>query len=383
MRQGGCSAGVQRDAAQGGAAAVGACVMHMAVGIAYRIMIACIAAMIADTVGRASDGDASSIGAYEVVVGTHIGTALILAYLRTCPHIDVPVAVAEAVALELQSCLAQTAVVAPDHAPVVQVGKIIQVYLVFRGARAVTADSYGGDGAVRVPVEVVPFHCERAGVVERASQYCRNGAAKVKVAKTHPCVAGSIERHTCLVVGKVAVVERDGVAAEGVGSVYGLAESVECATPYGIVAIVVAVAWVKRRHRAHPSGGEARLFGVDGLAVVAARLVAEGAAVELHAPHVPHRDMAVETGAVLSEQVIVVHREGATGEVGRVVSYGAAGGVVLVGEECHGAAVVAEESVGGLDDAAGMLEHGIRVRPHGADGIAGVLDGGVVEMTLP
>ena len=229
-------------------------------------------------------------------------------------------------------------------------------------------------------MEAVPLHGVPCAVLHVQPDIAIDGVNHVEVAEAHAGVVGGRQLHADIVAGEVAVVEGDGIAGMAVGGVHGRVKAAERTTRHGIVAVGVADAWVEVRHLwAHPLGDEARLLGINGLAAVVGRLVAEGAAVELHAPHVPHRDMAVETGAILSEQVVAVHCEGAAGEVGGVVGYGAAGGVVLVGEECHGAAVVAEQGVGGLDDAAGMLEHGIRVRPHGADGIAGVLDGGVVE----
>ena len=99
----------------------------------------------------------------------------------------------------------------------------------------------------------------------------------------------------------------------------------------------------------------------------------------LHPMHLIHRDVGAEMGIVPGEQVVVVDGEGASGEVADIVGNDVAGGVVFICEELDAAAVVSEKGVGGLHDAAGLVPEGGGCRPAGADGIAGVLDGGVGE----
>ena len=92
--------------------------------------------------------------------------------------------------------------------------------------------------------------------------------------------------------------------------------------------------------------------------------------------------MLQERGAIGSEEVVVVHGEGAAGEAGGVVGDVAAV-VVLILKELGRTAVVAEGGVGGLDDAAGMFVHSVGVRAAGADGVAGVLHCRVVQDDAP
>ena len=57
--------------------------------------------------------------------------------------------------------------------------------------------------------------------------------------------------------------------------------------------------------------------------------------------------------------------------------------MVLILKELGRTAVVAEQGVGGLDDAAGMFVHSVGVRAAGGDGVAGVLHRRVVQDDAP
>lgn len=204
----------------------------------------------------------------------------------------------------------------------------------------------------------------------------------VEVAETHPGVVGGGEMNAAEVLTEVAVVEGDVVVAERAGGVYGGIKADEGAAGDGVASVILAHARVDGRNgRADAFGVVTCLDGVDGLPFGsgAGHFIAEGAAVEFDAAHLPHCDVVLEGAALGGEQVTVVHREGAAGEVGGVVGDRAAGGVVLVLEESSASPVVAEEGVGGLHDAAGVLVNGIGVGTACADGCSGVLDGGVVE----
>ena len=89
-------------------------------------------------------------------------------------------------------------------------------------------------------------------------------------------------------------------------------------------------------------------------------------------------------GAIVGgEKVGTVNAEGAVVEVADVVNSIADAVPVLVKGHLYAAAVVAEQGVGGLDDAAGMFVHSVGVRAAGGDGVAGVLHRRVVQDDAP
>ena len=160
--------------------------------------------------------------------------------------------------------------------------------------------------------------------------------------------------------------------AAGGDHLHGRAEACEVAVVRCVEA-VASVQGVAQRLDGKPRPG--RIDGVVAL-VTGCRGVLERAALEHHALHVPQGDMVEEEHVLGEEEVVVVEGEGAVVEPALVVADVARGEGVGVGEELHGAAVVAEGGVGALYDAAGGEP--LLVSEAGLDGAVGVLDGGPV-----